>query len=171
MGKNLWPGLFIRPEINKKEMSLEIVNQIMVTRGMILKSPGTMLFSMKSLMSKDSIVYKALSEGPFKTKALTPTYPWLDSEIPASPILNVDKHDNELKINWETAGEEKPFWFVLYTRLNGVWTYEILPGSTLTVIKDLNVKNISAVAISLVDRCGNESEKSMFDIKILPDPD
>jgi uncharacterized lipoprotein YddW (UPF0748 family) len=165
MGRNLWPGLFIRPEIDKKEMSLEIVNQIMVTRGMVPKSPGTMLFSMKSLMSKDSIVNKALSEGPFKTKALTPTYPWLDSELPASPILNVDKQGNELKINWEIVGDEKPFWFVLYTKIDGVWSYEVLPANTLSLLKKLNGKNIAAVAISAVDRCANESEKNILEIE------
>jgi hypothetical protein len=146
-------------------MSLEIVNQIMVTRGMVPKSPGTMLFSMKSLMSKDSIVNKALSEGPFKTKALTPTYPWLDSELPASPILNVDKQGNELKINWEIVGDEKPFWFVLYTKIDGVWSYEVLPANTLSLLKKLNGKNIAAVAISAVDRCANESEKNILEIE------
>jgi uncharacterized lipoprotein YddW (UPF0748 family) len=171
MGRNLWPGLFIRPEINKKEMSLEIVNQIMVTRGMVPKSPGTMLFSMKSLLSTDSTIYKALSKGPFKTQALTPTYPWLDNEAPASPILNVDKQDNELKINWEAVGEEKPFWFVMFTKIDRVWSYEVLPANKLSLSKIINGKNITAVAISAVDRCGNESEKSIFDIKILPDLD
>jgi len=165
MRRNLWPGLFMRPEVNKKEMALEIVNQIMVTRGMVPQSPGTMLFSMKSLMSKDSTIYNALRVGPFKTDALTPTYPWLDNEAPASPILNVDKLDSELTIRWETAGEEKSFWFVLYTKINGIWSYEILSGSMQMVIKNLYDKNLSAIAISAVDRCGNESEKKILKIE------
>ncbi len=164
MNRNLWPGLFIRPNINKKDMSLEIVNQIMVTRGIVPHSPGTMLFSMKSLMSKDSTINKSLSEGPFKSKALTPTYKWLDSEAPSSPKLNVEKLGNELKINWEPTGEEKTFWFVMYSKTNNTWSYEILPGGTFFVSKIIDEKMISEIAISAVDRCGNESEKSVLEI-------
>ncbi len=162
--RNLWPGLFIRPEINKKEMSLEIVNQIMTTRGMIPQSPGTMLFSMKSLMSKDSIIFIALRNGPFNSQALIPAYPWLDSEAPSSPIVNADKIGNELKLNWEPVSEEKPTWFVLYTKTDGLWSYEIIPGGTFSVSKKLDGKNISAIAISAVDRCGNESERKIWEI-------
>jgi uncharacterized lipoprotein YddW (UPF0748 family) len=163
--RNLWPGLFIRPEVNKKDMSLEIVNQIMVTRGMVPQSPGTMLFSMKSLMSKDSIIYKALSTGPFKTQALTPTYPWLDNEAPISPILSADKFNDELILKWETSCEEKPFWFAIYTKINNIWSYEILPANTYSLLKKLSGKNITAVAISAIDRCGNESEKKIIKIE------
>jgi uncharacterized lipoprotein YddW (UPF0748 family) len=165
MRRNLWPGLFMRPEVERKEMTREILNQIMVTRGMVPQSPGTMLFSMKSLMSKDSIIYKALSTGPFKTQALTPTYPWLDNEAPVSPILNVDKQGNELKIRCEATSEEKPFWFVIYKKINNIWSYEILPANTYSLLKKLSGKNITAVAISAVDRCGNESKISVFEIE------
>ena len=165
MGRNLWPGLLIRPKTEKKEMTLEIVNQIMVARGMISKSPGTMLFSMISIMAKDSIIHKGLSGGPFKTQALTPAYPWLDNEAPGSPFLSAEKEGDELKINWKPMGEEKLFWIILYTKTNNVWTYEILPGNSSSITKNLDEENISVIAISGVDRCGNESEKTFFDLK------
>ena len=167
MQRNLWPGLLIRPETEKKEMALEIVNQIMVARGMIPKSPGTMLFSMISIMAKDSIIYKALSEGPFKTQTLTPKYPWLDNEAPKSPFLFTEKKGDELKIKWKAQGEEKPFWFILYTKVNDIWKYEIFAGNVTSIIKNLDEENISIIAISAVDRCGNESKKNVYDLKII----
>jgi uncharacterized lipoprotein YddW (UPF0748 family) len=163
--RNLWPGLFIRPEIEKKEMALEIVNQIMVTRGIVPQSPGTMLFSMKSLMSKDSIMYKALSSGPFKTQALLPNYSWLDNEAPPAPIIFKIGATGDLIIRWKAADAEKPAWFVLYMKRNDVWTFEVLPGNLYSIPSNLDLKNVTAVAISAVDRCGNESEKSAFEVE------
>jgi uncharacterized lipoprotein YddW (UPF0748 family) len=166
MRRNLWPGLFIRPEVNKKDMSLEIVNQIMVTRGIVPHSPGTMLFSMKSLMSKDSIVYKALKDGPFKSQAITPKFSWLDNEAPPAPIILKEGSEDDLILNWKSSEGEKPAWFILYKKINAVWTYEVLSGSTYSIPPSYDLKSISAVAISAVDRCGNESDKQMIEIRI-----
>ena len=165
MRRNLWPGLFIRPEINKKDMSLEIVNQIMVTRGIVPHSPGTMLFSMRSLMSIDSTVYKALKEGPFKSLAITPAYSWLDNEAPNTPIILKEGSADDLTISWKISGEENPAWFILYKKINDVWTYDVLPGNTYSIPTSNHFKDISAVAVSAVDRCGNESEKTILEVK------
>ncbi len=164
MKRNLWPGLFIRPEVESKVMSLEIVNQVMVTRGMIPQSPGNMFFSMKSLMSKDSLTGKMLANGPYKNKALIPAYPWLDNEFPSEPKIDVEKKDDEMKISWSEKGKEKPFLYVLYTKYNGRWTYEIFPEDKFEVVKKSDDK-ISAFAISAVDKCGNESKKNIFILK------
>ena len=162
LGRNLWPGLFIRPEVERKEMTLEILNQIMVTRGIVPQSPGTMLFSMRSLMSKDTTITKALINGPFKTTAISPAYAWLDNKSPAAPQLTVDKLGNELKINWQPAGDEKPFLYVLYTKVDETWSYEVFSANIFSVSKQVNVKRIFAVAISAIDRCGNESDKTIW---------
>lgn len=163
MNRNLWPGLFLRPEVDKKTMALEIVNQIMVTRGMIPQSAGVMLFSMKSLMTKDSVVGKMLTDGPYKNKALVPAYPWLDKVPPSKPKVSANKIDGELNISWKNEGSENPFQYVLYTKQNGKWSYEILPNdrSEAIITKDNNIK---AVAVGAVDRCGNESRSEILNI-------
>lgn len=162
MHRNLWPGLFIRPEVGRKEMTLEIVNQIMVTRGIVPESPGTMLFSMKSLMSKDTTIVNALIKGPFNSTAISPSYAWLDSIPPNVPKISVTSNSDESRIDWEQAGDEKAFLFILYTKVSDVWEYEVLSGETFSAVKDTDGKNISAFAVSAVDRCGNESEKCIF---------
>ncbi|MCX6149733.1 MAG: family 10 glycosylhydrolase [Ignavibacteriales bacterium] len=160
--RNLWPGLFIRPEVNSKEMSLEIVNQIMVARGMIPNEPGTMLFSMKSLLNRDSVTFKALIEGPFKYQALVPSFPWLDNIEPLSPTIKFEKKDAELILTWKANGDEKPFLYVLYFKIEGRWSYEIFSEKINIKVLNPEGKKISEIAISAVDKCGNESEKKIL---------
>ncbi|MDP4173728.1 MAG: family 10 glycosylhydrolase [Bacteroidota bacterium] len=165
-GRNLWPGLYSRPEVDQKTMSLEIVNQVMVTRGMIPQAPGTIIFSMKSIMDKDSLNGKALKDGPYKSQALVPSSPWLDNKAPEKPVINVTKNSEDIKVTWSPAGKEKPFVYVLYTKVNDKWNYEIFPEGTLEMTKKPGAKEkITAVAISAVDRCGNESKKNVFTIE------
>lgn len=164
MKRNLWFGLFIRPEIEKRVMTTEIVSQIMVTRAMVSESPGTMLFSMQSLMNNDTLTGRTLKEGAFRNQALIPQYTWLDKKPPESPKLKVEKKDKEIKLNWNSKGKEKPFLYVIYIKKGNNWTYEILPENVFekTIIADTD--NISSVAISGVDKCGNESKKNIYSL-------
>jgi uncharacterized lipoprotein YddW (UPF0748 family) len=162
LNRNLWPGLFIRPEIESKTMSLEIVNQIMVTRGMNPDRAGNMLFSMKSLMNKDSFPSKYLSEGPYKTEALIPNYPWIDKRAPEPPDFITEKKEGELKIILKQKGKEKPFLYVLYIKNKNIWTNEIYPANVFEIQKKFDETNVTAIAITSVDRCGNESKKNFL---------
>ena len=163
-GRNLWPGLYIRPETEVREMSREIVNEIMVTRAMVPQSTGTVIFSMKSMMSKENLIAKALSEGPFASQALVPAFPWLDSKAPEPPTIRAEKKNEELQVSWKPEGEEKPFLYVLYINDSGKWNCKIFPEKTLQTSLKLKDAKISALAISAVDRCGNESEKKVLPI-------
>lgn len=156
-GRNLWPGLFIRPEVEIKEMTREIVNQIMVARGMVPKNTGVMLFSMKSMIPQESITAKALIDGPYALPALSPAYPWLDKKAPDAPQITTEKKDGKLHITWSPQGSEKPFLYVLYTYEKSKWKYEILPGSTNSLSLPLEGEQLPVIAISAVDKCGNES--------------
>jgi len=164
MNRNLWPGLFIRPEVESKSMSLEIVNQVMVTRGMLPQSPGNMFFSMKSLMPKDSSAGKMLVDRPYRNKALIPAYPWLDNVPPAKPKVNVENKSDEIKISWSVDGKEKPFQYVLYSKQNGRWIIEILPENKFEIVKKADSK-IVAVAVGAVDKCGNENRSEILNIE------
>lgn len=159
--RNLWPGLFIRPEIEKKEMALEIVNQIMVTRGILPEAPGTMLFSMKSLMTFDSTLHKSLLQGPFRTQAISPAYSWLEDKPPCAPILTVNKIDGELHFTWQPSDDEQPLLFILYTKIEKEWKYKIISAKS-NLLGKVDGKRISAIAVSSVDRYGNESERAIW---------
>jgi len=161
--RNLWPGLTIGGG-NSKEGSTEVVNQIMVTRGMIPARPGNIFFSMKVLMKADGELSKALLEGPYKNPALIPPSPWLDSKAPAQPEAVIEKIDGKIKISWSAKGKEKPFLWVIYTLNKDKWSYEILPEKVNEIEKELAENKITCIAVSAVDRCGNESKKCILKI-------
>lgn len=161
--RHMWPGLFIRPEVNERDMSLEIVNQIMITRGMVPEGPGTIIFSMQSLIPTDSLSSQRLKAGPYRTQALMPASPWLDSSAPDAPVITAEKADTMLNISWKHSGKEEPFLFVLYTKTNGRWDSEIYACKDVNAVK--KAAGITEVAISAVDRCGNEGKKNIFVVK------
>ena len=163
MKRHLWPGLFIRPEIEKRTMTLEIVNQIMVTRGMMPESPGTMLFSMRSLLGNDTITGKTILEGPFRQQALIPSFKWIDNKPPDAPNVQFEKLTDRIKVSWTAKGKETPWLFVVYKKANSRWSYEILNGE----LREYNIRDMKCeeVIVSAVDRCGNESRKSIVKIK------
>ncbi|HOJ17271.1 MAG: family 10 glycosylhydrolase [Ignavibacteriales bacterium] len=156
-GIHLWPGLFIRPEVERNTMMLEIVNQILVARGMIKDYPGTMTFSMRSLMSNDTITTRALLNGPFRNHALVPPYKWIDSKAPDAPIVKIEKGSYGIKISWTPKGKKIPWQYVVYKKAGEVWSYEIHSFNTREcLLKDTKV---TEVIVTAVDRCGNESSK------------
>lgn len=161
--RHMWPGLFIRPEVNERDMALEIVNQIMITRGMVPDGPGTVIFSMQSLIPADSLSSRQLSAGPFRTQALVPLSLWLDDKAPEAPSVQAEKADTMLNISWSPQGSEQAFLYVLYVKNNGRWTSEILPAKELSAVRKL--AGTSAIAVSAIDRCGNESKKNIFTVR------
>jgi hypothetical protein len=118
------------------------------------------------LAPKDSML-KILKEGAFAAQALVPASPWLDRTAPNSPELRCGKKAGELLLSWKAIGREKPSLYILSINSGGNWSNEILPAAILHAAKKFNGANIAAVAISAVDRCGNESKKKI--IAIQPD--
>jgi hypothetical protein len=61
----------------------EVVNQIMITRGMLPDSKGAVHWSIGPLI-KHPDLSKALLAGPYKNPALVPSSPWLDADSSGS---------------------------------------------------------------------------------------
>ena len=165
MHRHIWPGISISEGKNPAAVTMETVNQIMVTRGMIPRAPGTILFSVKGLLSPSNSLSKVLTDGPYSQQALIPAYPWLFRKSPKPPVIKSDTGNGTLKLIWKQAKKEKPFLYVLYMKKDSVWTYEIFSGMDSTVSEPMDSIKISAVAISSVDRFGNESRKNFYEIK------
>jgi len=143
-------------------MTLEIINQIMVTRGMIPETPGTMFFSMRSLLGNDTITGKALLEGPFKKQAVIPSFKWIDNRPPEAPIVKFDNLIKKIKISWITKSKENPWLFIVYKKTNNGWSYEILSSETREYT--ISDSTTSEVIVTAIDKCGNESKKSIVKI-------
>jgi hypothetical protein len=108
---------------------------------------------------------KVLKEGPYAVRALVPASPWLDRTPPKTPELRFEKKDSTLLLTWKSVGKEKAFTYVLSVKTDSVWKSEILPSTVLQMSKKIGGTNITAAAISAVDRCGNESGKRIISLQ------
>jgi len=149
-GRHLWPGTSIarqRGDVGARE----IVNQVMIARGMVPQAPGLCLFSAKWLMPADDPVASALLAGPWREPALVPPSPWLDDDPPASPDVAARDTPTGLSVRW-TASPEVLRW-VVWARYGARWKTSVFAARTdsLTITGD----QPDAVGVAAVDRCGN----------------
>ena len=97
---------------------------------------------------------EALVSGPYARPALIPRSPWLDDTPPAAPTVTVQRGDGRCEVKWQPQGDEPAFVFVVYAKLGSTWTERIVSGDKRSAV----VKGpVSAVAVTAVDRCRNES--------------
>ena len=174
-GRNLWPGLYTSKVKDTKGID-ENINQIMITRGITPLNPGHVHFSVAAFMREDSIGFaEALKHSVYKQQALVPPSNWLDSKVPGKPgNVSLHRGGDQLKLAWQNSKDPDIFLNVIYYRYDENWQYKIVNAkdnilslaTTYTEIfrKDTTVSNLNKIAISAVDRCGNESEKVVVDL-------
>ena len=126
-----------------------------------------------------------LKNGPFRNQALIPHSPWLDAVAPASPSAKVLKAGDLITVNITPPAGEPAFVYVVYSERDGDWDYDIVSakeamltlqsGGTRTVTRTSNqgldveteevaVEKISRIAVSAVDRFGNESNRVILPV-------
>jgi uncharacterized lipoprotein YddW (UPF0748 family) len=180
--RHLWPGMFtvsyLRGGTNEKGTD-EVINQIMIERGIINDAPGHIHFSMKGFQKDSSMLNAALKSGPYQKMALVPSSPWLDDEAPAAPSLETSTvGDSVVTLSWKHEHPSDVFRWVVYFKYNTAWEYTIVSGGQQSfslpvsrVIADrprarrseqqgslTKTESLLNVAVSAVDRSGNESE-------------
>ncbi|MEM6378508.1 MAG: family 10 glycosylhydrolase, partial [Bacteroidota bacterium] len=109
-GRHFWPGISISRK-KGKEQADEVVNQIMISRGMLPESPGIVHWSIGGLTSSEMLT-KAVAEGPYQKKALIPASPWLDNVAPKTPAVKVMVAKDSLQVNWSPDNTEELFAYV-----------------------------------------------------------
>ena len=168
-GRNLWPGLYTGRVVGERGVDNNI-SQIMITRGFEESQSGNIHFSMKALMGNISGIGDALLAGPYKNEALVPTSPWLDKKAPAPPEVSVVKESESLKLSWSHDDPADVFRWVVYYKYDDVWSYDIFDrddrnSSVLLSTGDEEDRHsLVEIAVSVVDRMGNESTKQFLDI-------
>ena len=151
--RHIWPG------INAALGKDEVISQIMITRGMISESPGVAFWSINPLVKND-ILSTAIEEGPYMKKALVPSSPWMDNKAPKAPMVVSTVQEEMLNLSWVSGGDEKVFRWVVYYNYGSFWNYKILNHgeNSLSFQRIINGKPIISIAVTAVDRTGNESE-------------
>jgi len=137
----------------------ELVRQIELARAE-RRASGNLHFSMKPLRDDTRRVRTKLREGLYELPALVPASPWLDAEPPAAPGLRIDVVDGDLEVRW--SADEDARWRGVYVRSGSRWVLiEVVgrkPGIAITKAQ-LERLGATAIAVSSIDRCGNESAR------------
>lgn len=167
MKRHLWPGISIGNDTSAKNVN-EITSQIMISRGMLPESKGVVHWSISSLTRNPNMI-KGIKDGPYKTQALVPASPWLDNKAPVAPTVTAVHDNGDVKINWSHPDINDIFHYVVYYTYGNTWSYTIVSGKEKSfIIKKPAGQNIqiviSKVAVTAVDRTGNESEVKQVDI-------
>ena len=161
--RHLWPGINVGLGGDEKNID-ETINQIMITRGMTPNNPGVVHWSIGPLVKHPGLL-KSISEGPYKKPALVPASPWLDNTAPKSPVVVPVTEGQSIKLTWvPPVNAEDGFKYVVYFKYGDTWSYKIFDRNTneTKFSQYVERKNgekvfLEAVAVTTIDRTGNES--------------
>jgi uncharacterized lipoprotein YddW (UPF0748 family) len=176
--RHFWPGISIDRDNNELN-TLEVINQIMVIRGMLSEAPGSLCWSVGPILN-----YKELSDaivnGPYKKQALIPQTPWFKNVPVNSPAISLSKQPDKVKVSWTHINKDEVFCWVVYFKYGDRWDYKILTSEIFSIelpvssdYKSFNDEgkeiikkyDISEVAVSAVDKISNESVPAFQKIK------
>jgi hypothetical protein len=112
-------------------------------------------------MNEEKGIGKALQAGPYKDPALVPASPWLDNTAPAAPTVKAQASGDGLHAEWTPGWFDKNTWqWAVWVKQDGQWKFNVLSGDA----RSADFANATAVCVSAVDRCGNESKRVKAEI-------
>lgn len=161
--RHLWPGSIL------SHPAKEIAAQVEITRRQA-GAGGNVFFSSNSLMNDRGGKADALAHA-YGAAALVPASPWLDDTPPAGPTVRMERTSSggetkAVRVEWEAAGAEAAALWVLQARVNSAWTTAILPAAQTSheFTSPRALKDGDAVAVSSVDRAGNQSQPTYLTV-------
>ena len=166
MHRNLWIGNYPGRVTGKANgwPASEIIDQIAMTRAEPGAS-GNVHFSMKSFMPGASELAERLVSGPYRQKALVPASAWLDDRPPDQPEIRIHRERGDVTVEIIPHGREKAWLWVVQVKSGESWSYDILPGDRRSyAIPAGDAGRADLVAVSAVDRSGNESNRAIVKI-------
>jgi len=108
-----------------------------------------------------------LIKSVYRKQALVPASPWLDNTPPWVPAVEKSVEGGSIKLSWSLPQDKEnkdAFHWVVYTQYGDTWSYKILNSNERSSVVNgsmqvgKNTIKLKAVAVSAVDRTGNESE-------------
>lgn len=157
-GRHIWPGIAPSRIANGRPNAIypeEILNQIVLTRE--LGANGAIHFSMRPLMEDRAAIGTRLASSLYEEPALVPASPWLDSDPPPPPDAQWSPSSGIVTL---ASPGEVPFLWVVRARRGVRWSVDVVSGSLSEIAVD---GRPDEVAISAVDRVGNESAIVVID--------
>ncbi|MEP6700772.1 MAG: family 10 glycosylhydrolase [Bacteroidota bacterium] len=169
MNRHLWPGISVGRDSTDKNLD-EVINEIMIDRGMLPQSKGVLHWSISSL-TKNPRLADTLLKSIYKKQALVPASPWLDKKLPDAPVVTTALQNNVYKISWTSPDEKDIFRSIVYYQYGNTWSYQILNYTDrslnleMTKGAGVSLQKLKAIIVSAVDRTGNESAKKITELK------
>lgn len=165
--RHVWPGIASH-KAGTKFSAKEIPEQIRLARNH-RGITGHIHWNMSGLMKNKTLI-DSVHKRVYASPALTPASTWLDSRPPAAPEVKTHRigAGNQADISWtEPAGSERANQWVLQTRSGGTWSSEILPAGigSRRIPTGGSSGQIDQIAVSSVDRCGNQSPPTIVRIR------
>jgi len=163
--RHLWPGISVGRDTSAKNVN-EILSQLMISRGMLPESKGIVHWSISSLTQNPNMT-AAIVKGPYAKPALVPASTWLDKKPPSAPVVKIDFSGGKAKLTWTHPDEKDVFHWIVYYTYGNTYNYAILNRGERSFELDLkNAKEISLnkIAVTAVDRTGNESAVQQTDV-------
>ncbi|MDB5251584.1 MAG: hypothetical protein JWP27_753 [Flaviaesturariibacter sp.] len=157
-GRHLWPGISVGRDTASRSV-METLNQVMITRGMVPESKGVVHWSISSVTGNPAL-QKALDETLYKREALVPASPWLDDKAPGAPAAHSVSTRDSVSVKWVPAAGEESFRYIIYYRHGSTWSYRLANRGdrSMTLPRRAGSQaTLSQIAISAIDRSGNES--------------
>lgn len=160
--RHLWPGISVGRDTSAKNVN-EILNQIMIDRGMIPESKGVVHWSISSLTQNPNMI-RGIVNGPYQKKALVPASPWLDNKAPVATDVTTLQEGDKIHISWTHTNEKDVFHWVVYYQYGEEWRYTILNRKERSLdvysasIGTSGSHGLKRIAVTAVDRTGNESK-------------
>jgi uncharacterized lipoprotein YddW (UPF0748 family) len=154
-GRHVWPGLAAYRVNNGTSSAYslsEIPDEIRLTR-LRARGTGEMLYNTTwTLKQNGGAVASSLAGDAYKTAALVPASPWLDSTPPGTPSITVSSG----KIDISPASGEAARWWVVRTHSPAGWNASVLFAAQRSVAIDASVDR---VLVQAVDQAGNLSAR------------
>lgn len=175
--RNLWPGINIG-QFTGEQQANEVMSQILITRGMDLKSPGTIHWNANPL-KQNPILQDTLSNTIYAERALVPPQNQYENIQPEKPkiSLDVDEENHLISIILDEKKEDISNWIV-YTKYEDKFEYTIKDRTTFVeqipyyVVNQpkkegaFNMETVSTleeVRITIINRYGVESVPFIFE--------
>lgn len=167
MNRHLWPGNAVNGVDSRATLPAdELVNQIEATRLRLTSSTGNVHFSMRSFLNDRNGINDALKSGVYAQPALIPATPWIDNTPPEQPLVTVTKVEKtgDIKVEFKAQGVKPVFLWVASVKSGSTWKSVVIPGSVKSYLisgSGAGVTLDASVAVSAVDRLGNESQRTV----------
>jgi uncharacterized lipoprotein YddW (UPF0748 family) len=166
-GRHVWPGMSVQ-----RHPVEEVVNQIELTRQAKGTSPGSLIWSVNSVLHRPEL-YDALQTGLFAEDALVPASPWLDSTPPAQPAVYTRKDKlGNVAVAMTPAPGESPAVYGVWARRAREWKFTVVPAPAGSVVLEPDAAGapVSSIVVTSVDRTGNESTRATVAIEEPAEP-